>query len=54
MNKKTYQKPMMNVTNLAMETPLLAGSGNVNAVFDDEEIIDEGTVDARRQISLWD
>lgn len=44
----------MNVTNLAMETPLLAGSGNVNAVFDDEQIIDEGTVDARRQTSLWD
>ena len=43
----------MNVKELAMETPLLAGSGDVNAVFDDE-IIEEGTVDARPHTSLWD
>ena len=44
----------MDVKELAMETPLLAGSGDVNAVFDDENIIEEGTVDARPHTSLWD
>lgn len=53
MSKKTYQKPTMEVTMLAVETPLLAGSGDVNAVFNDEDIINEGNVDARPHYGIW-
>lgn len=45
----------MEVTMLALETPLLAGSGNaVNAVFDDETPINEGNVDARPHYGVWE
>lgn len=56
MNKKAYQKPAMQVVDLELQTALLAGSGPdaVNATFSDDDIIEEGNVQARPHYGMWD
>lgn len=56
MNKKTYQKPAMQVTELEMQTVLLAGSGVTpnGSLGGDEEIIESGSVQARPHYGLWE
>lgn len=56
MNKKVYQKPAIDVQEIALESAILAASGEINAAFDDENSIDYGQVDSRKNhgFSIWD
>lgn len=51
MNKKVYQKPSIDVKELALENEILAAS-DPKASFSDEEIT-SGSVDARPHFSIW-
>ncbi len=49
MKKKTYQKPSIKVNALALGNAILTGS-DVTVNFDNENIIENGTLEARRGI----
>ena len=53
MNKKVYQKPTIDVKELALETEILAASGEISASFDDNDVINSGSIDARPSFSAW-
>lgn len=52
MNKKVYQKPTIDVKELALETEILAASG-ISASLDDNDVIESGSIDARPSFSVW-
>ena len=56
MNKKAYQMPAMQVTELEMQTVLLAGSGVTpnGGLGGDDEIINSGSVQARPHYGVWE